>query len=153
MPETGETLVTVPESVPPGPALFRIASETWFAAVVTRLFRASRTSTCIGGAIDAPEAALAGWTTKFRFAGAPGFTTTVAVWVIPTPPIVADTVFDSATVEESVPVATPPAPDTPPAGWVSVFPVPVAARTTVAPKQIGRAPCRESVDAGDEDAA
>src|SRR5690242_4353814 len=134
MPETGETLVTVPESVPPGPALFRIASETWFVAVVTRLFRASRTSTCIGGAIDAPEAALAGWTTKFRFAGAPGFTTTVAVWVIPTPPMVADTVFDSATVEESVPVATPPAPDTPPAGCVSVFP------------EIGRASCRERVE-------
>src|SRR5207249_2962839 len=37
----------------------------------------------------------------------PGFTTTVAVCVTATPSIVADTVFDSATVELRVPVATP----------------------------------------------
>src|ERR1700688_3263902 len=46
--------------------------------------------------------------------------------------IVADTVFDSATVALSVPVATPLA-SVGPTGCVSVLPVPVAASTTVAP--------------------
>src|SRR5260370_37502275 len=46
--------------------------------------------------------------------------------------IVADTVLLSATVELSVPVATPLA-FVVPTGWVSVLPVPVAASTTVAP--------------------
>src|SRR5712692_1414152 len=46
--------------------------------------------------------------------------------------IVADTVLVSATVELSVPVATPLA-FVVAAGWVRVLPVPVAARTTVAP--------------------
>jgi hypothetical protein len=45
---------------------------------------------------------------------------------------VADTVFISTTVELSVPVATPFA-FVGPAGCVSVFPVPVAESTTVAP--------------------
>ncbi len=64
---------------------------------------------------------------------APVFTTTVAVWVIATPLIVADTVFDPAAVELSVPVATPLA-FVVPTGCVSVFPVVgVAASTTVAP--------------------
>src|SRR3989442_15087478 len=59
-------------------------------------------------------------------------TTTVAVCVTATALIVADTVFASATVELSVPVATPLALVTA-AGWVSVFPLPVAASITVAP--------------------
>src|SRR2546422_301129 len=63
---------------------------------------------------------------------APAFTTTVAVWVIATALIVADTVFDSATVELSVPVATPFA-FVVPLGWARVLPVPVVASTTVAP--------------------
>src|SRR2546422_273195 len=46
--------------------------------------------------------------------------------------MVADTVFPSATVELNVPAATPLA-FVIPAGCVSMFPVPVAARTTVAP--------------------
>src|SRR6059036_1356354 len=46
--------------------------------------------------------------------------------------MVADKVFPSATVELKVPAATPLA-FVIPAGCVSVFPVPVAARTTVAP--------------------
>src|SRR5260370_41161488 len=65
-------------------------------------------------------------------AAAAAFTLTVAVWVIATVLIVADTVFDSATVDASVPVATPPALVVP-TGWVRVFPVPVAASTTAAP--------------------
>src|SRR5207249_2263527 len=64
--------------------------------------------------------------------GAGGVTTTVALCVIATPSMVAETVFDSATTELSVPVATPLAFVTLP-GWVRVFPVPVAARTTGAP--------------------
>jgi len=52
--------------------------------------------------------------------------------VIAVPLAVADTVLDSATVELSVPVATPLA-SVGPLGWVSVFPLPVAESTTVAP--------------------
>ncbi len=59
-------------------------------------------------------------------------TVKVAFWVIAVPLAVADTVFDSATVELSVPVATPLA-SVGPAGCVSVLPLPVAASTTVAP--------------------
>ena len=58
-------------------------------------------------------------------------TVTAAVCVIPTPLIVADTVFPAATVELSVPVAVPAALVVP--GWTSVLAVPVAASTTVAP--------------------
>ena len=63
---------------------------------------------------------------------APVTTVTVAVGVMPTPPIVAETVFASATVEAIVPVVTPLALVTA-AGGVMVFPVPVEARATVAP--------------------
>jgi hypothetical protein len=63
----------------------------------------------------------------------PAFTTTVAVWVIATPLIVTETVFEPAAVDESVPVATPLA-FVVPTGCVSVFPVVgVAASVTVAP--------------------
>src|SRR6059036_3734741 len=63
---------------------------------------------------------------------APAFTTTVAVWVMATALIVAEIVFDSASVDASVPVATPLA-FVGAAGCVSVLPDPVAANTTVAP--------------------
>jgi hypothetical protein len=64
---------------------------------------------------------------------APAFTTTVAVCVIATVLIVADTVLVPAAVADSVPVATPLA-FVVPVGWVRVFPVVgVAARVTVAP--------------------
>src|SRR5438034_492610 len=62
----------------------------------------------------------------------PAFTTTVAVWVTPIPSIVADIVLDSASVDASVPVATPLA-FVVAAGCVSVLPPPVADRITVAP--------------------
>jgi hypothetical protein len=62
----------------------------------------------------------------------PALTTTVAVCVTGTPLTVADTVFDSATVELRVPVATPLA-FVVAAGCVTVLPRPVALRTTVAP--------------------
>src|SRR5437867_808618 len=67
-----------------------------------------------------------------RAVTAPAFTTTVAVCVIPTALIVAEIVFDSASVDASVPVATPLA-FVVVAGCVSVLPDPVAASTTVAP--------------------
>jgi hypothetical protein len=63
---------------------------------------------------------------------AAGVTVTVAVWVMATPLIVAETVLAVATVELSVPVATPDV-FVVPVGCVRVFPVPVAASTTVAP--------------------
>jgi hypothetical protein len=63
--------------------------------------------------------------------------------VIATALIVAETVFPSATVELSVPVATPLA-FVVPAGCVSVLPVPVAANTTVAP-EIGLPPASRAV--------
>ena len=63
----------------------------------------------------------------------PGLTTTVAVCVMGTAPIVAETVFEPAAVELRVPVATPFA-SVVAAGWVKVLPVVgVAARVTVAP--------------------
>src|ERR1041385_2610430 len=62
----------------------------------------------------------------------PPVTVTVAVCVIAVPFAVADTVFDSATVELKLPVATPLA-SVAAAGWVTVLPLPVAASTTVAP--------------------
>ena len=62
----------------------------------------------------------------------PAVTVTAAVCVIATPLMVAETVFDPATVELKLPVATPLA-FVGPAGWVSVLPEPVADSTTVAP--------------------
>src|SRR6058998_818796 len=62
----------------------------------------------------------------------PAFTTTVAVCVIATALIVAEIVFDSTSVDDSVPVATPLA-FVGTAGCVSVLPDPVAASTTVTP--------------------
>jgi hypothetical protein len=63
----------------------------------------------------------------------PTLTTTVAVCVIATPLIVAEIVLDSASVDESVPVATPLALVVP-TGCVTVFPVVgVTASVTVAP--------------------
>src|SRR5207247_1518723 len=77
-------------------------------------------------------AALDGGVVNASFVAAPTSTTTVAVWVTATPSIVAETVFDSATVEPRVPVARPLA-FVGAAGCVSVLPVPVAASTNVAP--------------------
>jgi len=63
----------------------------------------------------------------------PGFTTTVAICVMATVLIVAETVFVPAAVELSVPVATPLA-FVVPTGCVSVFPaLGEAASVTVAP--------------------
>jgi len=62
----------------------------------------------------------------------PAVTVTFAVCVIAIPSAVAEAVFDPATVELRVPVATPLA-SVGPTGWVNVLPVPVAASTTVAP--------------------
>src|SRR5437867_1708254 len=59
-------------------------------------------------------------------------TFTDAVCVMAVPLALAETVFAPATVELSVPVATPLA-SVGPLGWMSVLPLPVAASTTVAP--------------------
>ena len=63
---------------------------------------------------------------------AAGFTVTAACWVIATPLMVADTSLISATVERRLPVISP-SPPVVPEGWVRVLPLPVEARTTVAP--------------------
>src|SRR5881628_1200418 len=85
--------------------------------------------------VDVPLAAVIGEvaaTVDCAPETAPAFTTTVAVWVTATALIVVDTVFEPAAVELKLPVATPLALVVP-TGWVSVLPVPVAAKTTVAP--------------------
>src|SRR5512144_656867 len=63
---------------------------------------------------------------------AAGFTVTAACWMIATPLMVADTSLISATVERRLPVISP-SPPVVPEGWVRVLPLPVEARTTVAP--------------------
>src|SRR5213594_3567746 len=93
---------------------------------------ASRAVTVI---VDVPLPAVIGdvaLTVDWLADTAPAFTTTVAVCVIATALIVAEIVFDSASVDASVPVATPLA-FVVVAGCVSVLPDPVAASTTVAP--------------------
>src|SRR5256884_9551772 len=81
-----------------------------------------------------PTSTLGPYAVPFRSPAdtAPAFTATVAVWVTPTPSIVAEIVFDSARVDDNVPVATPLA-FVVAAGCVRVLPPPVAASTTVAP--------------------
>jgi len=70
---------------------------------------------------------------RTSFVAAPAFTATVAVCVIATVLIVADTVLDPAAVELKLPVIWPFA-SVVPTGWVRVFPVVgVAARVAVAP--------------------
>src|SRR5256886_12603174 len=83
-----------------------------------------------------PRSTLFPYTTLFRswvFEAAPAFTVTVAVCVMATPSIVAETVFEPAAVEVRLPVATPLA-SAVPTGCVNVLRVVgVAASTTVAP--------------------
>src|SRR5204863_87749 len=101
-------------------------------APCTGLPPASRAVTVI---VDVPLPAVIGdvaLTVDWLADTAPAFTTTVAVCVIATALIVAEIVFDSASVDASVPVATPLA-FVVVAGCVSVLPDPVAASTTVAP--------------------
>src|SRR5207247_3163036 len=80
----------------------------------------------------APTAAGAAATLDCEAETPPAVTVTLAVCVIATPLIVAETVFDPAIVELQLPVATPLA-CVGLAGWVSVLPEPVADSTTVAP--------------------
>jgi hypothetical protein len=95
---------------------------------------ASRAVTVMVDWLDPPDAVIGEVAVTVDCAAdtAPAFTITVAVWVIATALIVAEIVFASASVDASVPVATPLA-FVVVAGCVSVFPDPVAASTTVAP--------------------
>jgi hypothetical protein len=92
----------------------------------------SRAVTWAAGLIVAPAPAVDGCPVKTSALAAAGITVTVVVWVRPTPLTVAETVFDSATVELSVPLATPFA-SVVAAGCDRVLPVLVAESTTVAP--------------------
>src|SRR6266571_6632043 len=129
-PATAAT-VAVPPSVPP-PAFVPITTVTSPVKSVAVFPCASRAVTCTGGEIADPAVVLVGATVKASCVAGPGVTVTVVVCVIAVPLIVAETVFGPTAFELKVPVATPLA-SVAPAGWVSVFPLPVAARTTVAP--------------------
>src|SRR5438128_1878213 len=80
----------------------------------------------------APAATLLGCTSQASVSAAAGVTVTVACWAIATVPTVADTVLVCATVELSVPVATPLVP-VGPAGCVRALLFPVTASVTVLP--------------------
>src|SRR5712692_10505903 len=123
--------ISVPDSAPP-PPLVPIATVTLLVNPVARLLFASWAVTWTAGVIAAPAVLFVGCTVNTSLVATPGVTTMLAVWVITIVLIVAETVFDSATVELSVPVATPLALVVP-TGWVRVFPVTVAASTTAAP--------------------
>src|SRR5207302_10533887 len=77
----------------------------------------------------APAATLLGCTTQARVSAAAGVTVTLACWAIATVPTVADTVLVCATVELSVPVASPFVAFVL-VGWVSVLPLSVDASVT-----------------------
>src|SRR5713226_6442053 len=121
----------VPESTP-APGFAPIATVTVPVKLVTTFHNASSALTASAGVIVAPASVLLGGTVNTSWLTGPGVTVTLAVCVTATPLIVADTVFDSATVELTAPVATPLA-FVVAAGCVRVLPVPLAASTTVAP--------------------
>src|SRR5712692_6319050 len=123
--------ISVPDSAPP-PPLVPIATVTLLVNPVARLLFASWAVTWTAGVIAAPAVLFVGCTVNTSLVATPGVTTMLAVWVITIVLIVAETVFDSATVELKLPVATPLALVVP-TGCVRVFPVPVATSTTVAP--------------------
>src|SRR5713226_7122446 len=123
--------ISVPDSVPP-PAFVPIATVTLPVNPVAMLLFASSAVTWTAGVIAAPAVLFVGCTVNTSLVATPEATMMLAVWATATVLIVAETVFDSATVDASVPVATPLALVVP-TGCVRVFPVPVAASTTVAP--------------------
>jgi len=123
----------VPESTANGVPVPEVMLSVIDPVKVVAVFpNASWAVTTTGGAIAALAAVLLGCPVNVSRDAAAGFTVTVVCCVTAVPAAVADTVFDSATVDERVPVATPLALVVA-AGWVSVLPVPVAAKTTVAP--------------------
>src|SRR5713101_1682959 len=123
--------ISVPDSVPP-PAFVPIATVTLPVNPVAMLLFASSAVTWTAGVIAAPAVLFVGCTVNTSLVATPEATMMLAVWATATVLIVAETVFDSAAVDASVPVATPLALVVP-TGCVRVFPVPVAASTTVAP--------------------
>src|SRR5256712_5125395 len=129
-PLTAATLV-VPDTVAP-PGFTPSATVTVPVKPVATLPWASCAVTCTAGVSVAPAAAFVGCAVKASWVAAPAVTVTRAVWVAVTPAIAAVTVFDPATVDLKLPVATPFA-SVGAGGCVSVFPVPVAVSTTTAP--------------------
>src|SRR5712692_1297366 len=123
--------ISVPDSVPP-PAFVPIATVTLPVNPVALLLFASSAVTWTAGVIAAPAVLFVGCTVNTSLVATPEATMMLAVWATATVLIVAETVFDSATVELKLPVATPLALVVP-TGCVRVFPVPVAASTTAAP--------------------
>src|SRR5262249_35808790 len=107
-------------STPPAPPVTANVTATPGAAVLYTSFTitAGATATAVATLSACPPPPFKGmlW-------AAPGFTTSTGACVMSTPLIFTVTVFDSATVEASEPVATPAASVTDP-GCVSVLPVP-----------------------------
>ena len=93
----------------------------------------SSTVTTTAGVMVLSLRVVVGCVVNTSCVAAPALTTTVAVCVIATPPIVADTVFDSAVDDDSVPLATP-EPSVLLPGCVTELLLPVAARTTARPE-------------------
>src|SRR6266849_1997304 len=83
----------------------------------------------MAGLMAAPDVAVDGCTRNASCVAAAELTVTAAVWVMLTPPTVAETVFTWATVEASVPVVTPFASVAP--GCTKLFLLPVDAVTVV----------------------
>ena len=129
-PPTAAT-VSVPVSVPAA-GLVPMATVTFPVKPVAVLPYVSRAVTATAGVIVMLALVFEGWAVKNSAVAVAGVTVTVAVWVIAVPPIVAEIVFEPATVELNVAVRTPLALVVPEAG-VSTLPVPVAASATEAP--------------------
>src|SRR5690242_3234499 len=120
-----------PRRAPP-PGFVPMARLTLPVNAVDTLLLASSALTCTVGASATPAVADAGSTENTRCVGPPEVTVTVSVWVTPTPPMVAETIFAPETVEDRAPLATPEA-SVGEGGSVRVLPLPVAARVTVSP--------------------
>ncbi len=129
-PATAATVVA-PDSVPVA-GLVPIATVTLPVNVVTRFPEASRTLTCTAGVIGVPAWVVVGCPVNATWLAGPAVTVTTADCVSVTPATTAPTVFAPATVELTLPAATPD-PSVGAAGWVSRFPLPDAVSTTVAP--------------------
>src|SRR5436305_7076094 len=126
-------VAVAPLRVAPGDPEATVAVTVTLFWLTGLLFASSSWTTGCGAKATPLCAVLDGWVVSASLLAGPALTWTVAVWDTATPLIVAETVFASATVELSVPVATPLA-FVAALGCVSVFPVVgLAARTTVAP--------------------
>jgi uncharacterized membrane protein len=109
-----------------------VAESTTVAPLIAFPLASLAVTVIVDASLPAPMDTGAAATVDCEADTGPAVTVTFAVCVIAIPSAVAEAVFDPATAERRVPVATPLA-SVGPTGWVNVLPVPVAASTTVAP--------------------